>query len=523
MEIEAKLDEDFIFYANFINTFLKRIADQDMIKQCKHWIYKLCTDPCEGIKMKRCRNMYLANLLICMHNNKLDEPFLQPPFYVDISDAMNVFGEIPETVEKPSWLNDTAYQVQPTEHDTKRQKGRTYFATKSLPNGQGAFAYIGISLTDDDWTGPSVGAGDISSSRHEALERQFEQKYREEVPQYELENILAKRKDPKERERVLTFYDVLLQNVADELDGKAPEFNETVEGLLEQLIDDLKTKNQFAPYEGLDDYEKRMELLMVLYDRIKNRRDKVAKREEILDDIEEKVMPHLFEISETHPDDEYQLPAAMWQQAIDKMPSKKQIDLLKETYPIPVVEKFIIFLAAFKEEIAERMHRRHERLATQMKKELKKESVKKKAEAEKMQNICLETEGVYAAVKSHWEKKIAAENTNKNQFQIPLTEHSRFYEELKVAALDTQKLVEEEAARGKFLAEQINAVTKENITIREVNDESIRKIEEANSKILNNIKRLNRAIGKCEEHIINTRSTADQAKRKLMSKDALLE
>lgn len=38
-------------------------------------------------------------------------------------------------------------------------------------------------------------------------------------PVYEMEKILAKRKDPAERMKVLTFYDVLLQNIADELDG----------------------------------------------------------------------------------------------------------------------------------------------------------------------------------------------------------------------------------------------------------------------------------------------------------------
>lgn len=47
----------------------------------------------------------------------------------------------------------------------------------------------------------------------------MEQKYKEQVPDYEMEKILAKRKDPKEREKVITFYNVLLQNIEDELDG----------------------------------------------------------------------------------------------------------------------------------------------------------------------------------------------------------------------------------------------------------------------------------------------------------------
>lgn len=46
------------------------------------------------------------------------------------------------------------------------------------------------------------------------------EKFKDMVPPVtEMEKILAKRKDPKERERVLTFYDTVAQNIVDELDG----------------------------------------------------------------------------------------------------------------------------------------------------------------------------------------------------------------------------------------------------------------------------------------------------------------
>lgn len=48
------------------------------------------------------------------------------------------------------------------------------------------------------------------------------EKFKDMVPPVtEMEKILARRKDPKERQRVLTFYDALAQNIADELDGAA--------------------------------------------------------------------------------------------------------------------------------------------------------------------------------------------------------------------------------------------------------------------------------------------------------------
>jgi hypothetical protein len=56
----------------------------------------------------------------------------------------------------------------------------------------------------------------------------MEQKYREEMPDYEMEKILARRKDPKEREKVVTFYKVLLTNIEDELDGRSKVFGVSV-------------------------------------------------------------------------------------------------------------------------------------------------------------------------------------------------------------------------------------------------------------------------------------------------------
>lgn len=74
-------------------------------------------------------------------------------------------------------------------------------------------AYIGLSLGNEVpmW----MGAGEGNT-----FDEHLQEKYQQEVPPtHEMEKILARRKDPRERERVLTFYDVLMQNIADELDG----------------------------------------------------------------------------------------------------------------------------------------------------------------------------------------------------------------------------------------------------------------------------------------------------------------
>ncbi|XP_074034385.1 uncharacterized protein [Leptinotarsa decemlineata] len=508
MELEAKLDEDFLFYLNFTDTFLRRVPNPELYNRYRVWLHKLCGEPCEGIQKKRCRNIYLANLLISMQNGMLERPFQESPFDVDINNATEVFGPIPDTIEPPEWLNDTEYDADVGVKDAGgEKKGRTYIATRTLPKGQGAFAYIGVSLTDKEpmW----LGAGESS------FDEKLGEKFVEMVPpQYEMEKILARRKDPREREKVLTFYDVLLQNIADELDGKEMSENETVEGLLAQLIHDLTEREQYAQYEALEESQRRIELLLLLFDRVKVRRDKVAKREEILDDLEEKLMPKsFFDISEPLPEDIYKLPAAMWEQAIDKAPTKQHMDRLLKNYPLPLVKKFLEYLSDYKEVIALRMQRRHENIISQMRKELRKEGQQMKHMAEESEEACENALTVLKAVKEQYEKKMEVEKKNKQQTEVELSDHSKMYEKMKMAVYDTQKMVEEEALRGKFLADQINAVSEQTEQFMTVNDDIVRTTEEANLKILRNIKKLSGAVKQYEGMINELKASAQTVKK----------
>lgn len=505
MEIEAKLDEDFLFYLNFTNTFLRRITDRETLIRAKLWLYKLIGEPCEGIQRKRCRNIYFSHLLVNIQNSKLEGPFQQNPFDVDVANATEVFGPIPETIEPPSWLNDTEFRL--SDEPREKKQGRTYVATRTLPNGQGAFAYIGVSLTDKEpmW----IGAGEGS------LDERLKVKFAEMVPpQYEMEKILARRKDPKEREKVLNFYDVLLRSIADELDGKLTDENETVEGLLVQLIHDLNNKGQYEQYEGLEETERRIELLMLLFQRVKARRDRVAQREEVLDELEQKVMPQsFFEASELLPEDKYKFPAVMWEQAIDKLPTKEQMERLQAAYPLSVIKKFLECLSAYKEKIAMRMQRRHENIVSQMKKEMRKEGEKKRKIAEDSQRACESAMAVLEAVRAQYKKKMDMERRNKEKETVELSEHSKMYENMKAAVFDTQRMVEEEALRGKFLANQINAVSEQSEQFNLVNDDIIKKTEEANMKFLKNIRNLGVAIKRYENMIADMRSGIEGQKK----------
>lgn len=105
----------------------------------------------------------------------------------------------------------------------------------------------------------------------------MEAKFREYVPPVsEMEQILLRRKNPGERAKVLAFYDALLQNINGELDNEVPpEQNETINALVEQLGEDLKKKGQYAKFEEMEESKRRVELLILLHDRIFARRQKV--------------------------------------------------------------------------------------------------------------------------------------------------------------------------------------------------------------------------------------------------------
>ncbi|KAF2885988.1 hypothetical protein ILUMI_20185, partial [Ignelater luminosus] len=372
-EIENKLDEDFLFYLGFTNSFFNQLNKKD-VDRCRVWLQKLCGETCDGVNKKRNRNIYLSNLVLCMQEGKLTEPFQQPPNEVDISNALQVFGHQPTEVAPPEWLHDFSNIEDDEDQDVR--DGRTYLATRTLPGGEGAFAYLAVTLADDEprWLGGGEGV----------FERVMEEKFKEYVPPVsEMEQILLRRKDPVEREKVVSFYDALLQNINKELEEEiSPEENDVINGLVEQLVNDLKNRGQYAQYETMTAKQRRMELLLILHDRVYARREKILHRQEVLDDIQEKTLPPSFFDISVQEQDKIDLPGAMWEQAINKQPNKKNMDALFAKYPHVLIEKFLDLLANEKEAIAVRMQRRHENIVAQMRKELRKEGEKGAAKVE---------------------------------------------------------------------------------------------------------------------------------------------
>lgn len=92
-----------------------------------------------------------------MQDGTLTEPFLKSPNKTDLTDAMEVFGHLPPNVTTPDWLQELADA--PDDDDEGLRDGRTYLATRTLPGGEGAFAYLAVTLADEEprWLGGGEG------------------------------------------------------------------------------------------------------------------------------------------------------------------------------------------------------------------------------------------------------------------------------------------------------------------------------------------------------------------------------
>ncbi|KAF5283976.1 hypothetical protein FQR65_LT13668 [Abscondita terminalis] len=498
-DIENKLDEDFLFYLGFINSFFDQFD-----KPQEAWLQKLIGSLCNSIDEKRNRNIYLSNLVLCMQEGKLTGPFIQHPQDVDISDAMTVFEHLQTNLQEPEWLQDSLPDM-----DDSRD-GRTYLATRTLPGGEGAFAYLAVTLAEDEpkWLGGGEGI----------FEKVMEEKFQEMVPPVsEMEQILLRRKDKAEREKVLAFYDALMQNITSELDGRsyknitnfifvivdavAPAENETINVLIDQLKEDLQRKGKWGPYEEMEEGTRRVELLLQLYERVYARRQKTAAREEVLDEIEHQTMPLSFFDVSVQPEDKVELPAAMWEQAINKVPNKKLMDKLFNAYPNVLIEKFLDLLSNEKEEIAIRMQRRHETIASQMRKELRKEGEKGRLKSEEAERYAKQVAPILEAIKQAYQRQQDAFKRQHTDKESKKSKQQKLYEELQEALYDTQRNVEEESERGRRLREEINFVNDQTEKYHQVNDDSIRKVEAENIELMKSIKKLRTAVTQYEGRV----------------------
>ncbi|GLV36695.1 Serine Protease Immune Response Integrator [Carabus blaptoides fortunei] len=490
MEIESKLDEDFVFYLGFLEPAKEKFKDHKQYPICKLWIQKLCDEIYTGRNDKRNRNIFLSNLVLCMEEENLTGPFLKNPPTGKLSNAAEMFGLGGPVVPETSWMADVLAGGD-DDADGSTVQGRTYLATKALPDGNGALGYVAVSLDEDEPLGPPQGHLD------KVLEKQFQKMV---PPISEMERILLNRQNPAERRRVIAFYEAISANVAKEINGQIPHgIDAQVNGLINQLIIDLKKRNTYGKYEQMSEDQRRLELLYLLDMRLKDRINHVKTRESFLDNIEAQTMQESFWDASMQAEDIYKEDMKahgqkMWSQAINSGPKKKFMNLIEDKYPPFVIKKFLKLLADEKEKIAVRIQRRHENIVSQLRRELRKEREKGKSKYDDAKFTCDEILGVLTAVKEAEQKAWDSEQQRQNFLYGSRKERDEMYEQMRNAMLETQQHVEEEAERGKFLVDQINYVSAQNAVYHQVNEESLQKIEDENMAMMKNIQRLAKAV-----------------------------
>ncbi|PSN51632.1 hypothetical protein C0J52_09448 [Blattella germanica] len=153
-----------------------------------------------------------------------------------------------------------------------------------------------------------------------------------------IQQLLERRRSPEERDGLLHFYDILLENISKEMDncgcGKVLP-NPHVQHLLDKLESDLAAAGEDPCICKLPPSEKRMEMLQILYRRTEDRKKEVVQREAALDRIERSLQG-----LEDDDDSEEDLTGdSLWLNAVEQGPSEHNMKRLLTVYPPELVER----------------------------------------------------------------------------------------------------------------------------------------------------------------------------------------
>ncbi|XP_075233600.1 uncharacterized protein LOC142331515 [Lycorma delicatula] len=145
--VESKLDEDHVFFLQFTNNFISNVTRPRDFDHCTRWLERLAGEPMYGVSAKRNRNMFLAKLLVAMMDNQVKGPFLSFPPTGPLPNAGEVFGLISEEERAESAdmaLDWPDKEINMQDYKFKSTDGRTYVASKRLPESSGMMGYVGI-------------------------------------------------------------------------------------------------------------------------------------------------------------------------------------------------------------------------------------------------------------------------------------------------------------------------------------------------------------------------------------------
>ncbi|XP_027849100.2 uncharacterized protein LOC114128723 [Aphis gossypii] len=397
MSIDEKVDEDFLFFLDHYNgafNSLRSLSDKEI---CSKWLDKLAIELYKTTNEKQTRNIYLSQLILNMNGRKLKPPFNEPPK----SDTLSLDGVFEEITTKPileaqsekeinnnkskwsQFVRNRELEIIDLNHLSN--DGRTYIACKTLPENDGLFAYVAVTIGDTTcgWVNtcgqpipaPVVKPLDLKVELSDVQKQNSKSGKESIMYQFtaEIKCILSKRKAPEIRKLTYEFFKKVYSSIEQEM-LREEDPNSTachdpyVEMLVEKLIIESKGCENFDPH-----LFKKMKMLSKLKKRVKNIILDIEVRNKKLYEIEVAATSEILILTSPASTCSNSVCELMWGRALAEKPSTKVIDALEKTYPVCLVQMFLSILVKERQKIVLRLLEKQENLIVAMRRDLQNE------------------------------------------------------------------------------------------------------------------------------------------------------
>ncbi|XP_024936710.1 uncharacterized protein LOC112493786 [Cephus cinctus] len=472
-EIEETLDRDFLLFMTLAKTYYPQIVDQRDITLCTQWLSKLCGEKVEGIYQKRNRNVFLTHLLMNMQEGKMAGPFFKPPGEGPLPASNTVFG-ISATDE--AFVADIDQPVDDMADDFQERSadGRTYVATRCLPNNQGTYAFVALNIDKelDNATDVTVIPCSMDKSKfrytkalHELSTHTIpgENPSESEMEDFYIRNIEAKVSGDISQlyeelrapmgqacgkiQNEIAFFDVLLSQIDEEIRGVTSGNNDFVKFLVSRLQQDLKKVPKMNHIFKLSSEQQHLKILEILRQKLIVRQQE-QKRRNLLAEMDECMMASASQ-SKTCMGGANEPTESMWQLAVTRPLAETDIQRLYDVYPEESIAVFLDLLAEDRQAILERGRKRQNNLIESMRSEVYKEVQAGKAEYNKARAAYREWNEILSLV-----EEMMYEASNEVIEDVPQQKEillTNMITDIK----QTEDLVVEEACKGEILTEKI--------------------------------------------------------------------
>ncbi|CAH1399609.1 unnamed protein product [Nezara viridula] len=339
---DNKLDEDFNFLLAFVPALFKTIKDESEMLLCEHWLDRLIGFPAHKTYEKRERNIYITNLLLNIGKGELLDPFDKDP-PIKLLPGIQVFGG---RLEPDICYRDVNLEAE--DFAEYSQESRTFFAAKALPNGNGAFGYLAVSLGGGDAVWLDCQGNDVDPSKMRRKKSCGSESKENDQIYEKLENVISKRSPQKDRSELLPYYYGLMQRIreiANSVESGCEIYDPMIEKMVEDLQLDIMAEGKIDASEI--SHTNKRSWLCALEKKIEKLMEAAEERELALSQLEKVLVEHekdkitFLDVSSAirHPKMD-----PILTEAVRDRPSEHNVVRLKNNYPEDIVTAFLKLL-----------------------------------------------------------------------------------------------------------------------------------------------------------------------------------